>query len=217
MIVIGLNLTLFIIVNEKIRQPLTVLIPADDALYGMFEQLANGDQISDRRFIASDIELSPERGIRLTLLSGQPIGYKPNHWEQAWYSRGLQQRLYGCREITQELILSLFFFQPKRKHGQRGAGRTEKEVMEYLVNLVHAYRFLMEREQDGSEPVPLREAARAVAYDAETQEPTFLFLMPDDGDIPWPASWETDGATPDTDQGIERLRKRAARDKPKGY
>lgn len=214
---IGLNLTLFIIVNEKISQPLTVLVPADDALYGMFEKLGNGDQISDRRFIASDIELSPEKGIRLTLLSGQPITYLPDHWVQAWYAKGLQQRLYGCREITQELILSLFSFQPKRKHGQRGAGRTDKEVIEYLVNLVHAYRFLLETEKDGLEPVSLREAAGAVAYDAHTQEPSFLFLMPDDGDIPWPASWETDGATPDTDQGIERLRKRAARDKPKGY
>jgi hypothetical protein len=70
---------------------------------------------------------------------------------------------------------------------------------------------------DEREPVPIREATRAVALDAETQDPRFLFLMPDDGAIPWPASWTTDGATPDTDQGIERLRKRADRDKPKGY
>ncbi|MEC9040438.1 hypothetical protein [Marinobacter sp. tcs-11] len=214
---IGLNLTLFIIVNERTRKPLSVLIPADDALYGLLESTAASDQISDRRFIASDIELSPENGIMLTLSSGKPLMYKPVYWTNAWYGLGLEQRLYRCGEITQKLILSLFFFQQKRRHGQRKEGRTDKDVINYLVNLVHAYRFLVEGEKDDPEPVPLREAARAVAYDAETQEPRFLFLMPDDGAIPWPASWTNDGATPGTEQGIERLRKRADRDKPNGY
>lgn len=214
---VGLNLTLFIIVNEWAREPLTVLIPADDALYGMFEQVAASDQISDRRFIASDLELSPEKGLTLTLLSGRTLGYRPAHWCQAWYSVGLQQRMYCFREINQKLIIALLSFQPKRKHGQRREGRTDKDIIHYLINLVHAYRFLMEEESEKSEPVSLREAANAVALDAETEDPRFLFLLPDDGSIPWPASWNTDGATPNTEQGIERLRKRAARDKPKSY
>jgi hypothetical protein len=193
-----------------------VLIPFDDATYGMFESIAATDQVSDRRFVASNIELSPERGITLELSCGE-FTFMPENWRHAWYALSLEQRVYDCREITQRLILTLLFFRQNRKHGQRGLGRNDREVIKYLVNLVHTYRFVMESEKDERERVSIHVATKAVALDAETQDPRFLFLMPDDGAIPWPASWTTDGATPDTDQGIERLRKRAARDKPKGY
>lgn len=211
---IGVNPTRFIIVSEWAREPLTVFIPADDALYGSFESyVGKYDQMSDSHFIATQIELSPEKGISLELPSGKPIRYKPVYWTQAWYALGLEQRLYPCSDVTQKLILELCSFRPGRKHGQRKGGRTDKDVIDYLINLVHAYRFAMEGEQNV--PISLREAARAVTYDAETQDPRYPFLMPDDGNIPWPTSWTNDGATADTEQGIERLRKRADRDRPK--
>lgn len=210
------NLTLFTIDNECTREPLRVLIPVDDALYGGLEHFAASDQISDRRFTAGNIELSPEAGVTLEL-SGGELTFMPENWGQAWQALNLEQRGYRCGEVAQKLILSLFCFQQKRKHGQRKEGRTDKEVINYLINLVNSYRLLMEGEKEEPELVPLREAAGAVALDAETQEPRFLFLVPDDGTIPWPASWTADGATPDTNQGIERLRKRADRNKPKGY
>ncbi|PHQ74966.1 MAG: hypothetical protein COB82_03010 [Marinobacter sp.] len=212
----GVNLTLFTVDNQCTREPLRVLIPLDDAVYGSLENSAPDDQISDRRFTAFNVDLSPERGLVLELSCGE-MTFTPENWRHAWQALNLEQRVYRCREITQRLILDLLFFRPEGKHGQRGAGRTDKEVIEYLVNLVHAYRLFMEDEKDEPTPVPLREATNAVALDAETQDPRFLFLMPDDGSIPWPASWNADGATPGTDQGIERLRKRAARGKPKGY
>lgn len=211
----GVNLVLFTIDNEYTRETLRVLIPADDSLYGLLENRVPDDQISDRRFTATNIELSPEKGVVLELSEAELV-YEPENWRHAWQALNLEQRVYRCGEITQKLILSLFFFQQKRGHGQRKEGRKDKDVINYLVNLVHAYRFLMEGEQNRSEPVPVREAARAVALDAETEDPRFLFLMPDDGVIPWPVSWVSEGATPETEQGIERLRKRVDRDKPNG-
>ncbi|PFG11273.1 hypothetical protein [Marinobacter sp. LV10MA510-1] len=210
------NLTLITIDNEQARETLRVLIPADDALYGALESYASENQVSDRRFVASNIEISPDRGITLELSSGE-MRYMPENWHHAWDALRLERRIYRCGEITQKLILSLFFFQRKRKHGQRKEGRADKEIINYLINLVHAYRLLMEAEKDGLGLVSVREATNALTYDAEMQDARFPSLMPDDGAIPWPESWTADGATPNTPQGIERLRKRADRDKPNGY
>ena len=202
--------------NGRAYAPLRVLIPLDDALYNEFEKIAQDDYISHLNFSAYNIQLSPEKGVILEL-SGGIFRFVLDNWGDAWQALNLEKRVYEYRDITQRMILDLLFFKPSVRHGQRGLGKTDKEIIGYLINLVHLYRLLIEQEQDRSKPVSMHEAATAVACDIESKDPRFPYLTPDDGDIPWPPSWTRAGTTPETDRGVERLRKRAARTKPVGY
>lgn len=192
--------------------PLEFPLSFESSLHGLIE--SQGDllgQRDDGKFEASDIEVTREKGISLEFPGGS-LNFHPQYLEAAWGALGLECRSYTGAEVTLHLILALMVFQPPKKQGGRGDGRADAETIGCLVNLVHGCLYLSERE---GKDMSIRTAVGMVvdAIKDGTEYFRYPILLPDDGVIPWPDSWATDGATPDTPQGLERLRKRVTRDK----
>ncbi|WP_449284412.1 hypothetical protein [Marinobacter sp. PE14] len=205
----------FIVMSEEWadqHHPLEFPLSFESSLHGLIEsQGALLGQREDGKLVASDIEVTREKGISMEF-PGMVLDFPPQYLDSAWKRLGLENRPYTGREVTLGLILALMVFKPRKKQGGRGEGRADADSIVCLVNLVHGCLYLSERE--GKE-MSIRTAVGMVvdAIKDGTEYFRYPVLLPDDGVIPWPDSWTTDGATPDTPQGLERLRKRVTRDR----